>query len=304
MIKIELTNSGECYALARYGVYEMGLDSGASAYWVVDGSAGGGSRHGNARGESLYERYDIQQQLTGWAEQILPLSLLSLVAFIRQHLQGLPIILQIQKEYWWSTYCWSFVNQCFRCILLQLHDIRRKRCTCNNELGNLNTTSTLASTSGIFIIGFFTISSTNFTYLGIWYTNKNQDWKVWIANRNIPIIDDRVLMIDDSWTLKVVNGGGATFFNVFNDQVGSNDTRGVLRNSENFLVYDEANHTLWQSFDLPINILRHGMKIGYNLTSRLNWTLKLLWSSDHVPATGAFTTRLEEIQNIYSYSYI
>ncbi|KAJ0978175.1 hypothetical protein J5N97_013649 [Dioscorea zingiberensis] len=42
---------------------------------------------GNGR-ESSYQRYDIQQ-VARWIEQILPFSLLLLVVFIRQHLQGL-----------------------------------------------------------------------------------------------------------------------------------------------------------------------------------------------------------------------
>lgn len=37
--------------------------------------------------DSSYQRYDIQQ-VAGWIEQILPFSLLLLVVFIRQHLQG------------------------------------------------------------------------------------------------------------------------------------------------------------------------------------------------------------------------
>jgi E3 ubiquitin-protein ligase RNFT1 len=36
---------------------------------------------------SSYQRYDIQQ-VARWVEQILPFSLLLLVVFIRQHLQG------------------------------------------------------------------------------------------------------------------------------------------------------------------------------------------------------------------------
>nr|XP_011470999.1 PREDICTED: uncharacterized protein LOC105353484 [Fragaria vesca subsp. vesca] len=39
------------------------------------------------RGISAYQRYDIQQ-VARWIEQVLPFSLLLLVVFIRQHLQG------------------------------------------------------------------------------------------------------------------------------------------------------------------------------------------------------------------------
>lgn len=41
-------------------------------------------------GDSSSQRYDIQQ-VARWIEQILPFTLLLLVVFIRQHLQGTPI---------------------------------------------------------------------------------------------------------------------------------------------------------------------------------------------------------------------
>ncbi|KAK8928323.1 RING-H2 finger protein ATL30 [Platanthera zijinensis] len=44
--------------------------------------------------ESSYQRYDIQQ-LAKWVEQILPFSLLLLVVFIRQHLQGFFVTIWI-----------------------------------------------------------------------------------------------------------------------------------------------------------------------------------------------------------------
>lgn len=51
----------------------------------LDGEAGNGV--GNNR-DSSYQRYDIQQ-VAKWIEQVLPFSLLLLVVFIRQHLQGI-----------------------------------------------------------------------------------------------------------------------------------------------------------------------------------------------------------------------
>lgn len=59
----------------------------ASVDSVGEGSVGGGSSS-NGRGESSYQRYDIQQ-FARWIEQILPFFLLLLVVFIRQHLQGM-----------------------------------------------------------------------------------------------------------------------------------------------------------------------------------------------------------------------
>jgi E3 ubiquitin-protein ligase RNFT1 len=45
------------------------------------------SGEGGRESSSPYQRYDIQQ-VARWVEQILPFSLLLLVVFIRQHLQG------------------------------------------------------------------------------------------------------------------------------------------------------------------------------------------------------------------------
>ncbi|XP_052185109.1 uncharacterized protein LOC127796772 [Diospyros lotus] len=53
-----------------------------------DGAGGGGNR------ESSYQRYDIQQ-VARWVEQVLPFSLLLLVVFIRQHLQGFIVTIWI-----------------------------------------------------------------------------------------------------------------------------------------------------------------------------------------------------------------
>ncbi|ONM29780.1 Zinc finger, C3HC4 type family protein [Zea mays] len=55
-------------------------------------AAGGGE--GGRESSSSYQRYDIQQ-VARWVEQILPFSLLLLVVFIRQHLQGFFVTIWI-----------------------------------------------------------------------------------------------------------------------------------------------------------------------------------------------------------------
>jgi E3 ubiquitin-protein ligase RNFT1 len=58
-------------------------------------AAGGGE--GGRESSSSYQRYDIQQ-VARWVEQILPFSLLLLVVFIRQHLQGVPHLSSFSTE--------------------------------------------------------------------------------------------------------------------------------------------------------------------------------------------------------------
>jgi E3 ubiquitin-protein ligase RNFT1 len=57
-------------------------------------AAGGGE--GGRESSSSYQRYDIQQ-VARWVEQILPFSLLLLVVFIRQHLQGGALISLVNR---------------------------------------------------------------------------------------------------------------------------------------------------------------------------------------------------------------
>lgn len=53
----------------------------------VDGESGNGVDESVNNRDSSYQRYDIQQ-VARWIEQILPFSLLLLIVFIRQHLEG------------------------------------------------------------------------------------------------------------------------------------------------------------------------------------------------------------------------
>ncbi|ERN04265.1 hypothetical protein AMTR_s00077p00163180 [Amborella trichopoda] len=87
-----------------------GIDSGASNPSEEVGSGVGG---GNGR-ESSYQRYDIQQ-LAKWIEQILPFSLLLLVVFIRQHLQGF------------------FVTFWIAAVMIKSNDILRKQTALKGE---------------------------------------------------------------------------------------------------------------------------------------------------------------------------
>nr|GLL21012.1 RING finger and transmembrane domain-containing protein 2-like [Ipomoea trifida] len=66
-------------------VEERGVGGEEAARMAVDSGAGE-SDSGTSR-DSSYQRYDIQQ-IARWIEQVLPFSLLLLVVFIRQHLQG------------------------------------------------------------------------------------------------------------------------------------------------------------------------------------------------------------------------
>lgn len=85
----------EPFAGARHGGRGGGEGPSSSAQSISPPTSPGGSSSaeaGNGGGsnnrDSSYQRYDIQQAAK-WMEQILPFSLLLLVVFIRQHLQGI-----------------------------------------------------------------------------------------------------------------------------------------------------------------------------------------------------------------------
>ncbi|KAM7491808.1 hypothetical protein LguiA_034729 [Lonicera macranthoides] len=77
----------------RGGGSGSGSGSGARVS-VAQSSLAVESGDSNRDRDSSYQRYDIQQ-VAGWIEQILPFSLLLLVVFIRQHLQGFFVTIYI-----------------------------------------------------------------------------------------------------------------------------------------------------------------------------------------------------------------
>ncbi|XP_059656944.1 G-type lectin S-receptor-like serine/threonine-protein kinase CES101 [Cornus florida] len=154
--------------------------------------------------------------------------------------------------------------------------------------------SSLVSEGGKFTLGFFNITATASSYLGIWYTNDYRQRKVWIANPNTPILNNSgVLSFDSTGRLQIMSGG-STLVNI-SDQVGTGNVSATIEDSGNFVVKDETDRTLWQSFDHPGSTQLPGMKLGYNITTRQKWTLTS-WLSDDIPATGAFTLSWERTQ--------
>lgn len=94
---------------------------------TTDGEAGAGVG-GNNR-DSSYQRYDIQQ-VARWIEQVLPFSLLLLVVFIRQHLQGF------------------FVTILIAAVMFKSNDILRKQTALKGE----RKVTFLAGISVVFIL--------------------------------------------------------------------------------------------------------------------------------------------------------
>ncbi|KAJ8555211.1 hypothetical protein K7X08_012707 [Anisodus acutangulus] len=162
----------------------------------------------------------------------------------------------------------------------------------------LNHSQVLDSARGKFKLGYFSIPQTDKSYLGIWYAGDPVEKKLWIANPNTPILNNSGLLTLDSVGSLKITSGGKTIVNITPPLLtGSLIAR--LQDSGNFVLQDETrNTTLWQSFDHPTDSLLPGLKLGYNLTTKQNWTLTS-WLSDYILASGAFTLSLESIQDAF-----
>ncbi|WOL14752.1 RING finger and transmembrane domain-containing protein 2 [Canna indica] len=97
---------------------------------------------GGGNSDSVYQRYDIQQ-IARWIEQILPFSLLLLVVFIRQHLQGF------------------FVTIWIAAVMFKSNDILRKQTALKGE----RKTSVLVGITLVFMIHVF----------GVYWLYRNDD---------------------------------------------------------------------------------------------------------------------------------
>ncbi|CAH1427273.1 unnamed protein product [Lactuca virosa] len=154
------------------------------------------------------------------------------------------------------------------------------------------TTSQLVSPGGNFTVGFF--NTTNYIYVGIWYTN-DETFKVWVANQSTPIISSSgVFMIDPDTGKLIIATRGTTLVNISDNQssLDSNITA-TLEDTGNFWLKNETdNRTLWQSFDYPTNVLLPGMKLGSDLRTGMNWNLTSCLSND-IADFGVFTLSWE-----------
>ncbi|MFS7928053.1 putative protein kinase RLK-Pelle-DLSV family [Helianthus anomalus] len=155
-------------------------------------------------------------------------------------------------------------------------------------------TSHLVSPGGKFTLGFFTIPETNYTYLGIWYSNDVASTKVWVANPSTPVTSSSVLMIDPNTGKLIITTGGTTLVNISDSQSGfSPHLTATLQDTGDFQLKNEIDgRILWKSFDHPTNVLLPDMKLGSDLRTGRNWKLTS-WLSDEIPDLGAFTLSWE-----------
>ncbi|XP_058756966.1 G-type lectin S-receptor-like serine/threonine-protein kinase At1g11300 [Vicia villosa] len=144
---------------------------------------------------------------------------------------------------------------------------------------------TLSSNNGNFTLGFFTPQNSTNRYLGIWC--KTQDFVVWVANRNQPLVNDSsgVLTIsNDDGNLVVLNGQKHAIWSSSLTNVTSKTNSSFTLSDYGSLVLSETTTgvKLWESFQQPSNALLQTMKFTSNMTLTS-------WKTLSDPSNGSFS---------------
>ncbi|CAL5335813.1 unnamed protein product [Camellia sinensis] len=143
--------------------------------------------------------------------------------------------------------------------------------------------NTIVSSGGSFEMGFFSPGNSQNTYLGIWYKKISTRTVVWVANREIPLVNSSgILTVIDPGILALVNGTGSVIWSP-NVTGSAQDPVAQLMESGNLVVKDANDNILWQSFDYPCDTLLPGMKLGKTFVTGLERHLSS-WKSSDDPA--------------------
>ncbi|GKF38708.1 G-type lectin S-receptor-like serine/threonine-protein kinase, partial [Tanacetum coccineum] len=150
------------------------------------------------------------------------------------------------------------------------------------------------SNNGIFKIDYFGYAGSDISSFAVLSTRNGPH--IWAANwKQIPNPSDgATLSIDPNTGNLIVTEGSKIVLQITNVQAGPNpNVTATLEDNGNFRLINESNkRVLWESFDHPYNVLLPGMKLGYDLKTRKNWTLTSPLS-EGVYDPGAFTLSWE-----------
>ncbi|GAB4841100.1 hypothetical protein Ancab_039673 [Ancistrocladus abbreviatus] len=164
-----------------------------------------------------------------------------------------------------------------------------------NATHPLRDEETLVSSGGKFQLGFFTAGSSSHKYVGIWYMKVSIRTIVWVANREIPLVDSSgVLAIRHPGILVLINGTNHVIWST-NSSISTSLQNPVaqLFDSGNLVVNDEnTDNIAWQSFDYPTDVQLPGMKVGWDLVTGFQWYLAC-WSSSDNPSPGNYTFAID-----------
>ena len=140
----------------------------------------------------------------------------------------------------------------------------------------INDGSTLVSKDGSFELGFFSPGISKNRYLGIWYKNIPVKTVVWVANRLNPINDSSgLLMINSTGSLVLMSQNKSVVWSTgLGTQKQAKNPVLQLSDSGNLVLRDgNSGISLWKSFDYPSDTFLPGMKLGWDLTKGIKWSL-------------------------------
>ncbi|XP_057790512.1 G-type lectin S-receptor-like serine/threonine-protein kinase At4g27290 isoform X2 [Salvia miltiorrhiza] len=163
-------------------------------------------------------------------------------------------------------------------------------------LQSLKDGETLISNGGNFELGFFSPGRSKGRYLGIWYKNIPVRTVVWVANRRNPIKDSSgLLVVNNTGSLVLSNGSSSVVWSTSSARMAQDPLLQLL-DLGNLVIRDirdnNADNYLWQSFDYPSDTLLPGMKLGWDLRTRLNRRITS-WRSSDDPAPGELSSGVE-----------
>ncbi|KAJ3670851.1 hypothetical protein LUZ60_008277 [Juncus effusus] len=121
----------------------------------------------------------------------------------------------------------------------------------------------LKSPNGVFSCGFDNISQTAFTF-SIWFSNSANKTVVWTAKPNRPVHGSRsIIKFSKHRDLVVKDYGGEVVWST-NYKSSYDAYRAELLDSGNFIITDQDNNIIWQSFDNPTDTLLANQSITAN----------------------------------------
>ncbi|GMH05378.1 hypothetical protein Nepgr_007218 [Nepenthes gracilis] len=160
---------------------------------------------------------------------------------------------------------------------------------------SLSINQTLVSAGQTFELGFFSGSSQEKSYVGIWYKNLLPRTIVWVANRDAPVrSSSATLKLGDQSKIVILDQNSSIVWSSSQSQA-SNPVIQLL-DTGNLVVREELDESsgkyIWQSFDHPTDTFLPGQKLGWNLTTGVNLYLTS-WTSVDDPSSGPFTFKID-----------
>ncbi len=122
---------------------------------------------------------------------------------------------------------------------------------------------------------------------------------VWVANRECPLNDPSSKALEFKDGNLFITEKGNPFCNCTNSSM-PNPTVAVLLDNGNFILRDNLDNVLWQSFEEQTNTWLPGAKIRYNRhTNRSN--ILVSWRNYESPDSGQYYVELKVEENGTAY---